>query len=115
MARTMIFVLVLTLAGAITALAVENRGPAEMRLDGGSRGVVPFPHQRHQDTLGDCDVCHTLFPKEQGGIARLKREGVLVKKQVMKKHCIQCHQSKKKTGETAGPTKCAKCHVKDKA
>ncbi len=105
--------LILALAGVVGAVAVENMGAEQITVDGGSRGVVPFPHHQHQNVLGDCNVCHTLFPQEIGSIARLKKEGELVKKQVMNKHCIKCHKAKKRAGETTGPTTCAKCHVKD--
>ncbi len=107
-------VLTLIVVGAWTANAVQNSGAEQMSLEGGSRGVVPFPHHRHQNTLQDCDVCHSLFPQEQGGIERLKAEGKLIKKQVMNKHCIKCHKALKRQGSTSGPTTCAKCHVKDK-
>ena len=114
MVRLIVAALVLALTGVLGAVVVENRGAEQISVDGGSRGVVPFPHHRHQNVLADCNVCHTLFPQEQGGIARLKEEGVLVKKQVMNKHCIKCHRDKKKAGDATGPTTCAKCHVKDK-
>ncbi len=114
MVRIAATVLIVVLAGVLSAVAVENKGADQISVDGGSRGVVAFPHHRHQNALGDCNACHTLFPQEQGGIARLKKEGVLVKKQVMNKHCIKCHKVKKRAGEVTGPTTCAKCHVKGK-
>ena len=100
--------------GVWTVLAVQNGGAKDISLKGGSKGVVPFPHHRHQNTLQDCNVCHDLFPQEQGGIERLKKEGKLIKKQVMIKHCIKCHKSLKRNGSPSGPTTCAKCHIKEK-
>lgn len=107
-------ILILMLASAWTVFAVQNGGAEQISLEGGSRGVVPFPHHRHQNTLQDCNVCHNLFPQEKGGIERLKSEGKLVKKQVMNKHCIKCHKNLKRQGSPTGPTTCAKCHVKEK-
>lgn len=107
-------VLILMAVSAWTAFAVQNGGAEQISLEGGSRGVVPFPHHQHQNTLQDCDVCHSLFPQEQGGIERLKAEGKLVKKQVMNKHCIKCHKTLKRQGGPSGPTTCSKCHVKEK-
>ncbi len=109
-----LLILVLITMGALSVNASEDKGAEQLKLDGGSRGVVPFPHHRHQAVLGDCNVCHTLFPKESGGIARLKQEGKLVKKQVMNKHCIKCHKAQKKLGNPSGPKTCSKCHVKEK-
>jgi len=115
MVRIIVAVLVLGLLGAAGVMAIENKGAAQITLDGGSRGVVLFPHHRHQNALNDCKICHTLFPQEQGGIARLKQDGKLVKKQVMNKHCIKCHKAKKKDGIKTGPTTCSKCHIKAKS
>ena len=114
MVRIGVTVLILVLGGVLVAAAVEKRGAALINIDGGTRGKVPFPHHRHQDLLGDCNVCHTHFPQEQGGIARFKKEGRLITKQVMVKHCIKCHKANKGTGNATGPTTCAKCHVKEK-
>ncbi|BBO91185.1 cytochrome c3 family protein [Desulfosarcina ovata] len=51
--------LLMAVVGAFTATGTAaNRGPAEIDIFGGSRGKVPFPHARHQDRIGDCDVCH---------------------------------------------------------
>ena len=112
--KIILVALTMTLCGVFSAVALENQGAAQIPLEGGSRGVVPFPHHQHQNVLKDCQACHTLFPQEQGGIERLKKEGKLVKKQVMNKHCIKCHRATKKSGAKSGPTTCAKCHVKDK-
>ena len=105
-----VFILVLSLA--VGAMAVENKGAEQITLDGGERGAVLFPHHRHQNKLGDCNICHSLFPQEKGAIARLKTEGKLVPKQIMNKHCIKCHKSEKQAGRNAGPVTCSKCHHK---
>ncbi len=111
-------VLSLVLSAGIFALALEegltaeNKGAEEIRLNSqGSRGVVTFPHRRHQDTIGDCRVCHQRFPQEPGAIDRLKAENKLAQKEIMKKLCIKCHRSRKAAGEAKyGPTTCSKCH-----
>ena len=109
------FVIILVMTVAViggVGFAADNPGPAEMTLFGGERGDVPFPHLQHQTKLADCNLCHDLFPKEKGGIERLKAEGTLKKRQVMNKHCIKCHKARKVAGEPSGPTTCKKCHVK---
>jgi cytochrome c-type protein NrfB len=107
-------VALIVMSVAWTAFAVQNDGPEQIALKGGNRGVVPFPHHRHQNALRDCNICHSLFPMKQGAIERLKAEGKLVKQQVMKKHCIKCHKTLKRQGSPSGPTTCAKCHIRKK-
>jgi len=102
---------VVFLTSAIAA-AVQNQGAKDIKLDGGKRGVVDFPHHQHQNAIGDCNACHSVFPKTAGIIKDLKIQKKLKKKQVMNKTCIKCHKAKKKAGVKAGPTKCSKCHVK---
>lgn len=99
---------------ALSGAPVENKGAAEIKLPGGTRGPVPFPHHQHQDRLVDCKICHSLYPQKPGIIAELKAAGTLKKKQVMNKQCTKCHKQKKKEGLKAGPTTCAKCHIKEK-
>jgi hypothetical protein len=84
-----------------------------MDLNGGQRGNVPFPHHQHQEKLGDCNICHSMFPQKSGGIAELQAEGKLKKKYVMNKLCTKCHKENKKSGQKSGPTTCKKCHVKE--
>jgi hypothetical protein len=93
-------------------LAVENKGAEKIQIDGGSRGAISFQHRQHQDRLGDCNVCHTMFPQESQSLARLKGNGQLKPKNVMNKLCIKCHKAEKKVGNNAGPTKCSKCHIR---
>lgn len=107
-------VALIVMSGAWTAFAVQNGGAEKIALKGGSRGTVPFPHHRHQNALQDCNICHSLFPQEPGGIERLKAEGKLVKQQVMKKLCINCHRTLKRIGRPGGPITCAKCHIRKK-
>ena len=99
---------------ATSGVATQNRGAAEINLPGGTKGLVQFPHHRHQDKLGDCEICHSVFPQKAGIIGELKAQGKLEKKQVMNKLCIKCHRQKKIEGVKAGPTTCAKCHIKKK-
>lgn len=95
-------------------LGAQNRGAKEMKLTGGRRGEVPFPHFDHQNRLGDCKVCHSLFPQAKGSLEALKAEGKLKGKQVMNKLCIKCHKAEKQAGKQSGPTTCTKCHVRAK-
>ena len=97
---------------AVSSVATKNKGAAEIKLPGGDRGLVPFPHHQHQDKLGDCEICHSVFPQKAGIIKELKAQGKLKKKHVMNKLCTKCHRQKKKEGVKTGPTTCAKCHIK---
>lgn len=99
---------------ALSGTPVENKGAAEIKLPAGKRGDVLFPHRRHQDKLGDCNICHSVFPQKAGVIKALKSEGKLKKKHVMNKLCTKCHRQKKKEGIKSGPTTCSKCHIKEK-
>ena len=96
-------------------LATENQGAENIVLEGGTRGNVSFPHRQHQKNLGDCQICHSVFPQESGVIQKLKAQGTLKKKHVMNKLCTKCHKEKKKAGQPSGPTSCAKCHIKKKS
>jgi len=95
-------------------LANQNKGAANIELNAGKRGDVPFPHRQHQDQLGDCKICHSVFPQKSGSITELKAEGKLKKKYVMNKLCTKCHKEKKRAGQKSGPTTCTKCHIKAK-
>jgi hypothetical protein len=102
-------------AAVISAVALpaaeSGKGADAMILEGGSQGPVPFGHHRHQEALGDCNLCHDLFPQEAGAIERLKAAGQLkAKSDVMNKLCIKCHRAKKNAGEKAGPLTCTTCH-----
>ena len=115
MKKKLIFPLILGGILLYTAIAgsgdnIENIGPEIILLSGGKMRDVHFPHHRHQDALGDCNICHDLFPKKIGGIEELKRQGKLKKKQVMQDHCIDCHRKMKSAGRNTGPTSCARCH-----
>jgi len=93
-------------------LAVENKGPEKLQIDGGSRGAVPFTHHDHQERLGDCNACHAMFPQEPQSLAMLKKSGQLKSKEVMNKLCVKCHKTEKKAGNKTGPTTCSKCHIR---
>ena len=94
------------------ALAGSDKGAEKMDLPGGSWGKVPFPHLLHQEKLGDCNICHSLFPQVSGAIEDMKAQGKLEAKYVMKKHCTKCHKKERLAGNPHGPTTCGKCHVK---
>ena len=98
---------------ALSDATVENKGAAEIKIPGGTRGSVPFPHHRHQNKLVDCDICHSVFPQKAGIIEELKAQGKLEKKHVMNKLCTKCHKQKKQEGLKTGPTTCTKCHIKE--
>jgi len=106
--------MVATESPATNGAATQNRGAAEIDLPGGTRGLVPFPHHQHQDKLGNCEICHSVFPQKTGIIGELKAQGKLEKKQIMNTLCIKCHRQKKREGVKAGPTTCAKCHIREK-
>ncbi len=95
---------------AVIAIAADNMGRDQFDLDGGGRGDVDFPHKLHQDTLGDCNACHDIFPKELGGIEKMKAEKKLKGKQVMNDSCIACHKEYKANGKKFGPLRCNECH-----
>lgn len=98
---------------ALSGAPVENKGAAEIKLPGGTRGPVPFPHHQHQNKLVDCQICHSLYPQKAGIIEELKSQGKLKKKQVMNKQCTKCHKQKKKEGIKAGPVTCKQCHINE--
>ena len=113
--RVKIFVMVvLTTVVFIIGIAVagDNQGAENMDLDAGRKGTVDFSHFLHQTTIGDCNACHSSFPKTAGAIKDLIEQKKLKKKQIMNKTCLKCHKAKKKAGEKTGPTKCSVCHVK---
>jgi hypothetical protein len=103
-------VLAMLAAGGLQAAEV-GKGADALVIDGGGRGPVPFGHHRHQAALGDCNPCHSVFPREAGSIQRLKASGGLkAKSDVMNKLCINCHRTKKNAGAASGPLTCAQCH-----
>ena len=111
-ARTIVAILIIIIFTGALAVAVENQGAKDIKLDGGKKGGIDFPHHLHQNAIGDCNACHNVFPQTAGIIKDLKIQKKLKKKQVMNKTCIKCHKEKKKAGEKTGPTKCSQCHVK---
>ena len=111
-ARTIMMILIIMLFTGTFAFAVQNQGAKDIKLDGGKKGAIDFPHHMHQSAIGDCNACHDVFPKTSGVIKDLIGQKKLKKKQVMNKTCIKCHKAKKKAGEKTGPTKCSACHVK---
>lgn len=109
--RILFCVVFLAFSAGVMAAQVPKKGPEEITLDGGRKGDVQFPHRKHQNTLGDCNICHDIFPQKLGVIKELKNDGKLQKKQVMN-HCRSCHRRLAKQGKKAGPTSCKRCHSK---
>jgi hypothetical protein len=110
--KAIVFLIVFGMVFTVAMAAeVQNKGPEEIRLDGGKKGHIDFPHRNHQVTLGDCKICHDIFPQKPGIIKDLKNKGQLKKKQVMS-HCRGCHRNMAKAGKKTGPTSCKKCHLK---
>ena len=108
--------LAVLVSGSVISFSVadQNKGPEIIEIDGGRKKNIVFPHRRHQLKIDDCQRCHRLFPKQLGSIQKLKASGDLKKKAVMNKLCLNCHRAEKRAGRKAGPTSCAKCHVKAK-
>ncbi len=88
----------------------EQKGSADIVLNGGKTGNVPFPHQKHQLKLSEkCNICHDIFPQEKLIIDQMKKDGRMEKKKVMN-HCLNCHKQTAAKSEPAGPVKCKECH-----
>ncbi|HSO19273.1 MAG TPA: cytochrome c3 family protein [Desulfosarcina sp.] len=107
-------IVILAALGVFTAVLVgaAAQGPEKIVIEGGVSGKVPFPHARHQDRIGDCNVCHGVFPQEAEAIRKLKEQGKLKPKKVMNLQCIKCHKQEKQAGKPHGPLTCTQCHVK---
>ncbi|MCP3900792.1 MAG: cytochrome c3 family protein, partial [Desulfobacteraceae bacterium] len=97
-ARTIIFVSALIIFSCAIAVAVQNQGKKDIKIDGGKKGVVNFPHHQHQNQIDDCNKCHDVFPQTPKSIQVLIADGKLKKKQVMNKTCLKCHRTMKKAG-----------------
>lgn len=98
------------MVGLMMTAQAENKGAAEIVLNGGKTGNVPFPHHRHQSVLADCNACHDLFPQQQGVIHALKSENKMKSKTVMN-NCQKCHRQTAKEGKKSGPVSCKQCHA----
>jgi len=110
MKTKLVFFLLVASFIASHSIAVETyKGAPIIEIHGGGLGNISFPHQEHQNALGDCSPCHKLFPQEPGSIEKLKTEGKLKKKQVMEQ-CRNCHKETAAKGEKAGPVNCKDCH-----
>lgn len=110
--QVLLFGAVVVAATAMISAAAQDKGAAQMTLEGGVIGNVAFPHQSHQKAIADCSACHSLFPQEKGAIADLQGQQKLKKQQVMNQQCIACHKKNKNAGEPAGPVTCSACHNK---
>lgn len=105
-----IALLLLVMAFATVVMASdEYKGAENLVLQGGQFGNIFFPHKKHHGVLNDCNLCHNLFPKIKGSIARLKAKGSLRRRQVMGQ-CTSCHFARLRKGQKAGPTSCGGCH-----
>jgi hypothetical protein len=112
MKRKLIIFLILGFFLLLSTTAVsQNKGAANMVLQGGKLGSVPFSHHLHQNAIRDCNTCHTLFPQAAGSIEKLKAEGKVKKKEAMDQ-CVECHKKEATTGGKTLPTKCSECHKK---
>ncbi len=94
-----------------TLLWAQNKGAKEIVIPGGTTGSVMVRHHVHQNTLGDCNLCHNLFPQTAGIVQKLKDEGKLERKKLMNQ-CQKCHREKTSAGLKAGPVTCNGCHAK---
>ena len=103
-----IFLTIISLSTMPSTGAGQDKGSETIMLQGGKLGNVPFSHRLHQKALGDCTVCHNLFPQVAGSIEKLQSEGKLKKKEIMDQ-CMACH---KKTSERVKTelAKCSACH-----
>jgi len=99
--------------GMVPQSYAEDKGAENIVIHAGKRGDVSFPHRQHQERIGDCMVCHSLFPQKPNSIEDLKADGSLRRKQVMNKLCVACHREKRLKGEPSGPTSCNTCHTHD--
>lgn len=109
---SIISIIVISCVDSSTGSDDVDKGTEKKILEGGERGKVPFAHRIHQEKLGDCNICHSFFPKEPGSIQKMIKKGDLKKKQVMKKLCVKCHKAERMAGNPYGPTTCSKCHIK---
>ncbi|MBU1163364.1 MAG: cytochrome c family protein [Proteobacteria bacterium] len=109
--KIFLYIIMLILLAPFSYSSGQNTGSENIVLEGGRLGKVSFPHHIHQNTLGDCNYCHKLFPKASNSIKKLIAEGKLEKKEVMN-NCSKCHKQKVENNEKAGPTTCKGCHQK---
>jgi c(7)-type cytochrome triheme protein len=111
MNRTAATILLLLLAAICTAAYAEtNKGAALINLYSGKKKSIQFPHATHQTSIGDCSVCHTLFPMTKDTIRERIEQGTMEKKTVMNK-CRDCHKAMEAENKKTGPTSCSKCHT----
>jgi|WetSurMetagenome_2_1015567.scaffolds.fasta_scaffold398446_2 hypothetical protein len=103
-----VIMLLYGLSGAETI----NKGASEIKISGGDKGDISFPHHKHQEVLQDCKICHSIFPQKIGVIKEMKENGSLQEKQVMDGLCRKCHRERKEAGKESGPITCSECHGK---
>jgi hypothetical protein len=107
--------LAVTISGNVISVASDKAematGAMDIEIGGGEKGNIHFPHRRHQESLGDCNICHSLFKQEPWSIEDSKARGELVKKQIMNSLCLRCHRAESEKGNKSAPTTCSKCHM----
>ena len=108
----LIIALAMGLMLPLPGVDAASQGPDQIDIYGGKRGKVPFPHAKHQESLNDCNVCHSVFPQKTDAIKTLKAEGAIKPKKVMNLQCIKCHKKAKRAGQPHGPVTCATCHIR---
>ena len=109
--KTAVSILIALIVAIPVYLCAANQGAEKIILDGGASGKVNFAHRQHQNNLGDCKVCHTLFPQEKNAISQMRKKGSLKKREAMNQ-CVNCHKDLKKQSKPSGPVSCRGCHIK---
>jgi hypothetical protein len=92
-------------------LWAQNKGAKEIVIPGGTAGSVSLKHHLHQNALGDCNLCHNLFPQAAGSVQKLRDDEKLERK-ILMNQCQKCHREKTNAGFKAGPVTCKGCHAK---
>lgn len=93
----------------------KKEAPEVINFDKAKMGNVAFPHKKHAEMVGSCDVCHggkePIFPQK-------KTEGMKMADMYAGKDCGFCHDGKKKQGDKVifeAKKSCMKCHKKEAA
>lgn len=110
--RFKLFFTVITISCLCPIFTVaKNIGDKSFMISGGKLGDVPFPHDKHERIITDCDYCHNLYPQVRGSIKKYIDDGKFNKREVMDR-CTKCHRDKFNAGLKTGPTRCKGCHIK---
>ncbi len=109
MKRLLLLMVVLLVAGSLSALAEHHQGPEEVAFET-TIGTISFLHIKHQGKISDCTECHHKGIDEGKctGCHTLDGvEGVPKAKRAFHGQCKGCHKN------SSGPTRCKDCHIKD--